>query len=113
VSTPCIITVAITGSLPGDDGSPTSSPERFGRVLERIRKHCPGTITQVSTGGRSGAALKRLCRTGLEDNVRMDRERLAPSHAGLVPRTAEICEEHGRRPATAAEARRLLGLAGS
>jgi 3-keto-5-aminohexanoate cleavage enzyme len=270
---PCIITVAITGSLPGkndnpavpisaeeqvesthdafeagatlvhlhvrnDDGSPTSSPERFGRVLEGIRRHCPGMITQLSTGGRSGAGkerggmlslkpdmaslatgsvnfptrvyenspelvdwlaaemlkygikpeveafdlsmifqaaamqkagriqgplhvqfvmgvknampvdrdafeffvatLKRLdskatwtgagigkdqatlsrwsaelgghCRTGLEDNVRMDRETLAPSNAALVRRTVEICAEYGRRPATAAEARRILGL---
>ena len=270
---PCIITVAITGSLPGkkdnpavpispqeqiestheafeagatlvhlhvrnDDGTPTASPERFARVLEGIRKHCSGMITQLSTGGRSGAGkergsmlslkpdmaslatgsvnfptrvydnspelvewlaaemlkygikpeveafdlsmifqaaamqkagkikgalhvqfvmgvknampvdqevfdfyvktLKRLdpaatwtgagigkdqatlsrwsaalgghCRTGLEDNVRMDRDTLAPSNAALVRRTAEICAEYGRRPATATEARRILGL---
>ena len=90
---PCIITVAITGSLPprsdnpavpisvaeqvestqaafeagatlvhlhvrNDDGTPTSAPERFAAVLEGIRKHCPGMITQVSTGGRSGAGTR-------------------------------------------------------
>jgi uncharacterized protein (DUF849 family) len=270
---PCIITVAITGSVPGkkdnpavpisieeqvestheafeagatlvhlhvrnDDGSPTSSPERFAKVLEGIRKHCPGIITQLSTGGRSGAGkerggmlalkpdmaslatgsvnfptrvydnspelvdwlasemlkygvkpeveafdlsmifqaaamlkagkikgplhiqfvmgvknampvdraafeffvstLKRLdpsatwtgagigkdqvtvsrwsaelgghCRTGLEDNVRMDRETLAPSNAALVRQTAELCAQYGRRVASAAEARRILSL---
>ena len=91
---PCIISVAITGSLPrkkdnpavpitlaeqvestheafeagatlvhlhvrNDDESPTSAPERFAAVLEGIRKHCPGMITQVSTGGRSGAGRER------------------------------------------------------
>ena len=273
-SNPCIISVAITGSLPrkkdnaavpvtiaeqvestheafeagatlvhlhvrNDDETPTSDPERFARVLEGIRRHCPGMITQVSTGGRSGAGrerggmlslkpdmaslatgsvnfptrvydnspelvdwlasemkrygikpeveafdlsmifqaaamqkdgripghlhvqfvmgvknampvdrdvfefyvktLKRLspeatwtgagigkdqltlarwslelgghCRTGLEDNVRLDKTTLAPSNAALVAQTARLCEEYGRRPATAAEARRLLGLA--
>jgi 3-keto-5-aminohexanoate cleavage enzyme len=273
MTTPCIITVAITGSLPrkkdnpavpisaeeqvesthqafeagatlvhlhvrNDDESPTSAPERFARVLEGIRKHCPGMITQVSTGGRSGAGrerggmlalkpdmaslatgsvnfptrvydnapdlvdwlaeemkrhgikpeveafdlsmifqavalqnagkivgplhvqfvmgvknampvdrdvfefyvktLKRLApdatwtgagigrdqltlarwsaelgghvRTGLEDNVRLDKETLAPSNAALVRQAAEVCAEFGRRPATAKEARELLRL---
>ena len=222
-----------------DDGTPSSSPERFAQVLDGIRKHAPGMITQVSTGGRSGAGrerggmlslkpdmaslatgsvnfptrvydnspelvdwlanemkrygikpeveafdlsmifqaaamqkdgripghlhvqfvmgvrnampvdrdvfefyvktLKRLspeatwtgagigkdqltlarwslelgghCRTGLEDNVRLDKTTLAPSNAALVAQTARLCEEFGRKPATAAEARRLLGLA--
>ncbi|CAN7466929.1 3-keto-5-aminohexanoate cleavage protein [Bosea sp. LjRoot237] len=273
MTTPCIITVAITGSLPGkrdnpavpitipeqiestqeafeagaslahchvrsDEGTPSSDPERFGRLLEGLRKHCPGMIVQFSTGGRSGAGrerggmiplkpdmaslstgscnfptrvyenspelidwlaaemkahgvkpeieafdlsmifkavemgaagaiegplhvqfvmgvknampvdravfefyiatLKRLapdatwtgagigrdqitlnhwslelgghCRTGLEDNVRLDRDRLAPSNAALVERIVALCPEYGRRPATAAEARALLKL---
>lgn len=272
-TTPCIITVAITGSLPTkrdnpavpiaiseqiestqeafeagatlahchvrtDEGAPTADPERFGRLLEGLRKHCPGMIVQLSTGGRSGAGrerggmiplkpemcslstgscnfptrvyenspdlvdwlaaemkvhgvkpeieafdlsmifkavemeaagaiagplhvqfvmgvknampvdraafeffiatLKRLapdatwtgagigrdqitlnrwslelgghCRTGLEDNVRLDRETLAPSNAALVRRIVDLCPEYGRRPATVAEARALLFL---
>lgn len=270
---PCIITVALTGSLPqkkdnpavpvtvaeqiesaheayeagaslvhlhvrNDDGSPTSSPERFGRVMAGIRHHCPGMIVQFSTGGRSGAGrergahlalrpdmaslatgsvnfptrvydnapdlvewlagemrthgikpeveafdlsmifqaakmeregliqgplhvqfvmgirnampadrevfefyvqtLRRLspkatwtgagigrdqmtlarwslelgghCRTGMEDNVRLDRDTLAPSNAALVKAVVQLCEERRRRIATAAEARSLLGL---
>ena len=273
MSTPCIISVAITGSLPrkkdnpavpitvaeqvestqgafeagatlvhlhvrNDDETPTSAPERFAQVLEGIRKHCPGMITQVSTGGRSGAGrergsmlhlrpdmaslasgsvnfptrvyenspdlidwlatemktfgvkpkieafdlsmifqavalqragriegplhiqfvmgiknampvdrevfefyvrtLKRLapdatwtgagigreqltlvewslelgghCRTGLEDNVRLDRETLAPSNAALVKQVAERCRSYGRTVATVDEARGLLRL---
>ena len=49
-------------------------------------------------------------RTGLEDNVRLDRNTLAPSNAALVRRVAELCPEYGRRPASVAEARDLLKL---
>jgi uncharacterized protein (DUF849 family) len=274
MATPCIITVAITGSLPQksdnpavpitvaeqvastheafeagailvhahvrkDDGSPTSDPERFAELVAGVRKHCPGMIIQLSTGGRSGAGrerggmiqlkpdmcslstgscnfptrvyenspdlvdwlaaemqanrvkpeieafdlsmifkavemekagkiggtlhvqfvmgvknampvdretfefyvatLKRLapdatwtgagigrdqitlnrwslelgghCRTGLEDNVRLDRATLAPSNAALVRRVVDMAHEYDRRPATVAEARRILRLA--
>ncbi|WP_044007148.1 3-keto-5-aminohexanoate cleavage protein [Jannaschia sp. CCS1] len=49
-------------------------------------------------------------RTGLEDNVRWDKQTLAPSNAALVERTAEICEKNGRPVATTAQAREILGL---
>ena len=52
-------------------------------------------------------------RTGLEDNVRLDRETLAPSNAALVERAAEIVREAGRRVATPREARAILGLRGA
>ena len=100
-TTPCIITVAITGSLPqkrdnpavpitvqeqiestheafeagaclvhlhvrNDDGTATSSPERFAQVMDGIRKHCPGMIVQFSTGGRSGAGRERGAHLGLK-----------------------------------------------
>ena len=50
------------------------------------------------------------CRTGLEDNVRWDKSRLARSNAELVARVAALCADYGRRPATPAEARSLLKL---
>jgi 3-keto-5-aminohexanoate cleavage enzyme len=50
------------------------------------------------------------CRTGLEDNVRWDKQRLAGSNAELVGRVAELCAEHNRPVATPAQARQLLGL---
>lgn len=49
-------------------------------------------------------------RTGLEDNVRWDKETLAPSNAALVRRAADICEKHERPVATPAQARQILGL---
>ncbi len=49
-------------------------------------------------------------RTGLEDNVRLDRETLAPSNAALVRRTVELCNRHDRPVATPSDARALLGL---
>lgn len=49
-------------------------------------------------------------RTGLEDNVRLDRQTLAPSNAALVRRVVDICDEVGRPVATWQEARALLGL---
>ncbi len=50
------------------------------------------------------------CRTGLEDNVRIDRNTLAPSNAALVRRAAELCEKYERPVATWVEARDILGL---
>ena len=50
-------------------------------------------------------------RTGLEDNIRLDRNTLAPSNAALVARAAKIVRSHGRSVAAPDEARRILGLA--
>jgi uncharacterized protein (DUF849 family) len=50
------------------------------------------------------------CRTGLEDNIRWDKSRLAASNAELVGRVAKLCAEYGRPVANPAEARAILGL---
>jgi uncharacterized protein (DUF849 family) len=49
-------------------------------------------------------------RTGLEDNVRLDRDRLAPSNAALVRRVVDICDSNNRPVASWQETRRILGL---
>ena len=49
-------------------------------------------------------------RTGLEDNVRISRDTLAPSNAALVRRAVDLCAQHGRPVATPAQARSMLGL---
>lgn len=55
------------------------------------------------------------CRTGLEDNVRIDKDTLAPSNAALVKRVADLCESYERPVATWQQAREILEipLAGS
>jgi uncharacterized protein (DUF849 family) len=50
------------------------------------------------------------CRTGLEDNIRIDRDTLAPSNAALVRRVVDLCDRYARPVATAAQARAILGL---
>ncbi len=50
-------------------------------------------------------------RTGLEDNIRLGKDRLARSNAELVEVAVALMAEHGARPATCAEARAMLGLA--
>ncbi|MGF1563585.1 MAG: 3-keto-5-aminohexanoate cleavage protein [Geminicoccaceae bacterium] len=49
-------------------------------------------------------------RTGLEDNVRLDRDTLAPSNAALVKRVVDLCDRYQRPVATWQQARELLGL---
>ena len=49
-------------------------------------------------------------RTGLEDNVRVSRDRLAKSNAELVALAAEAVARHGRKVARPEEARAQLGL---
>ncbi|WP_299808626.1 3-keto-5-aminohexanoate cleavage protein [uncultured Roseibium sp.] len=49
-------------------------------------------------------------RTGLEDNVRLDKDRLAPSNAALVKRAADLCAKYERPVATWQQAREILEL---
>lgn len=50
------------------------------------------------------------CRTGLEDNLKIEPDRLAKSNAELVKKIVDNCAKFDRRPATPAEARQILGL---
>ena len=94
MTNPCILCVAITGSVPtksanpavpisiseqvestheafeagasichahvrNDDETPSSDPEKFARLMEGVKAHCPDMIIQFSTGGRSGAGQER------------------------------------------------------
>ena len=49
-------------------------------------------------------------RTGLEDNVRLDKDTLAPSNAALVQRAVDLCEKYERPVATWQQARAMLDL---
>ena len=49
-------------------------------------------------------------RTGLEDNIRLNKNELAKSNAQLVELAASICEKYSRPVATHTQARKILGL---
>jgi uncharacterized protein (DUF849 family) len=46
----------------------------------------------------------------MEDNVRFDKNTLAPSNAALVKRAVAICQKQDRPVATWKQARDILGL---
>ena len=83
----------VEGLLPGSEWCAAG----IGRHQIEVNEWC------VAAGGHA--------RTGLEDNIRMNRETLAPSNAALVERVVELCERYERPVATTAEARAILGLA--
>jgi uncharacterized protein (DUF849 family) len=88
-------------------------------LLAETRRILPGATWTAAGIGRNQAvvmewALARgadAVRTGLEDNIRVTKDRLAASNAELVTLAAEAVRRHGRRVANPAEARAALGLA--
>jgi uncharacterized protein (DUF849 family) len=85
--------------------------------VAKLRELLPGATWTAAGIGRHQLEVNHWalqmgghCRTGLEDNVRWDKDTLAPSNAALVGRVAALCGEYGRPVATPAEARQLLGL---
>lgn len=91
--------------------------QAFDFMVDEVTRLAP-EATWVAAGiGRHQLEVNRWClergghcRTGLEDNIRWDETRLAASNAELVRRVADMCADYGRHPATAQEARALLGL---
>lgn len=91
--------------------------EVFDFYVKTVARHFPGAPWCAAGIGRHQSELNAWAiaagghaRTGLEDNIRLDRNTLAPSNAALVRRTAQICTEHDRPVATAQQAREILGL---
>ena len=82
-----------------------------------LRRLLPGATWTAAGLGRHQLTVNRWalamgghCRTGLEDNIRFDKRRLAKNNAELVARVASLCAEYDRHAATPAEARAILGL---
>jgi len=85
--------------------------------LEKLHELLPDATWVAAGIGKAQLEVNRWCleldghmRTGLEDNIRIDAGQLAPSNAALVKRAADLCAEYNRHPASAMEARKLLGL---
>lgn len=101
-------------------GIPNALPARR-KLLEFLvseLKELMSDATWAATGiGRHQLEVNEWClalgghvRTGLEDNIKFDRTRLARSNAELVSRLAGMCAAYARYPATSEEARRILQL---
>lgn len=92
--------------------------ERLLDILLKEAKHLFPTCTWTAAGiGRHQAQVMHLAlergadavRTGLEDNIRIAKDRLAGSNAELVEHAVLAVERHGHRVASTEEARMLLG----
>jgi uncharacterized protein (DUF849 family) len=101
-------------------GIPNALPARR-RLLEfgiaELNDLLPGATWTAAGIGRHqievvrwALALGGHVRTGLEDNLRYDKTRLASSNADLVEQAVAECADYGRHPATPTEARQILGL---
>ncbi|TNY46001.1 3-keto-5-aminohexanoate cleavage protein, partial [Streptococcus pyogenes] len=91
--------------------------ETFDFYRATVERLLPGAEWCGAAIGASQIVLNEWCvaegghaRTGLEDNVRLDRETLAPSNAALVRRVVELCNRYERAVAEPAQASEILGL---
>jgi 3-keto-5-aminohexanoate cleavage enzyme len=102
--------MGVKNAMPADEGV-------FRYYIETLSRLAPEAEWCAAGIGRHQIELNEWCvaagghaRTGLEDNVRWDRDHLAPSNAALVRRVVDICDRHDRPVATWRQAREILGL---
>ena len=101
-------------------GIPNALPARR-KLLEflvsELKDLMPDATWSAAGIGRHQLEVNHWClelgghvRTGLEDNIKFDKDRLARSNAELVSRLAGLCASYGRHAASPAEARQVLQL---
>ncbi|MFT3671120.1 3-keto-5-aminohexanoate cleavage protein [Aestuariivirga sp.] len=85
--------------------------------IEKLKRLAPDAVWSAAGIGPAQITLNEWAiakgghtRTGLADNVHLDRNTLAPSNAALVRRAVAICERYDRPVADWRTARRILGL---
>jgi uncharacterized protein (DUF849 family) len=105
------VVMGVKNALPAEEHLLDFMLSEIGRVLPHATWTAAGiginqarVIDWVLARGGDGI------RTGLEDNIRISRDRLAASNAELVSLACEALARYGSRPATAAEARAALRL---
>ena len=89
----------------------------FEYYIKTVNRLLPKALWCGAGIGRNQRILNEWCiklgghvRTGLEDNIRIDKETLAPSNASLVKIAKEICEQYNRPVASWKNAREILEL---
>jgi len=114
------------GRLPGDlyvqfvMGVKNAMPvdkDVFDYYIKTVNRLLPSAEWCAAGIGRGQIIVNEWCvaagghtRTGLEDNIRLDKDRLAPSNAALVKKVVELCSKYERRVASSSEAREILQL---
>jgi uncharacterized protein (DUF849 family) len=101
-------------------GIPNALPARrklLEFLISELKELMPDATWSAAGIGRHQLEVNQWClelgghvRTGLEDNIKFDKDRLARSNAELVSRLATMCGQYGRHAASAAEARQILQL---
>jgi uncharacterized protein (DUF849 family) len=89
----------------------------FDFYIETLKRLAPDALWCGAGIGPNQVVLNEWCiaagghtRTGLEDNVRLDKATLAPSNAALVRRAVDLCAKYERPVASWQQARDMLGL---
>ena len=97
--------------------SNVQTPDSVITRLSEMNTLMPGATWTAAGIGRHQLTVARWSlelgghvRTGLEDNLKYDRTRLAKSNAELVAQVVDACPEFDRHPASVDEARNVLGL---
>ncbi|SHM33629.1 Uncharacterized conserved protein, DUF849 family [Roseovarius litoreus] len=101
-------------------GIPNAMPARrplLEFLISELHEVLPGATWGAAGIGRHQFEVNKWClelgghcRTGLEDNIKYDKTRVATSNAELVQKIVDIAGEYDRRPATPTEARQILSL---
>ncbi len=106
------VVMGVRNALPAEEHLLDLMLGEIHRILPRATWTAAGIgANQARVMGWALARGAHGVRTGLEDNIRVGKDRLAASNAELVTLAAEALARTGCRPASAAEARTALGLA--
>ncbi len=100
-------------------GGLSASPENLMFLVEHAKRHIGEFEFSVCIAGRAqfpictqSLLLGGNCRVGLEDNLYLDKGKMAKSNGEQVAKIVRIAREFGIEPATPDEAREILGLKG-
>jgi 3-keto-5-aminohexanoate cleavage enzyme len=101
-------------------GIPNAMPARRSLLeflLKELKEISPACTWSALGMARHQLEVNKWClelgghtRTGMEDNLRIGKDRLATSNAELVSLVVDAAGDYDRRPATPTEARKILGI---
>jgi uncharacterized protein (DUF849 family) len=100
-------------------GGITASPENLLFLADYARRQIGDFVFSVCVAGRAqfpicaqSLLIGGNCRVGLEDNLYLEKGKMAKSNADQVGKMVRIAQELGAQPASPDEARKILGLKG-